>query len=867
MGKYEHQSYMSYSDISSNLSKLYDQSNQDLAEIAALHKILPHIEKKISNRYTFKDVIAKGGAGVVFVVEDTNLGVTRALKCARPVAGKEPILSNILASEISKLRGASHQNVVTLFYSNTIIYKKLVCPFYIMEYVEGGQDFYKFLKSSKQNEHSLILMLQQFIEGHAYLHTKGMIHGDIKLENALVTPNGRVMISDLGSARFLSSDPSETMLVFTRQWAHPKVLRGSQSNPTDDNRANKKEKRNNLDFSNDFYPLGQNILRILMLIDPNDTTAISPYTRTYLQLIAARLLDGENSNDIELPLGLTKSTFNELKYTDLKQVIEDLRKLTGEYSLKTEVPELDEHYPNRIQCSYPKACAFTPRVQKTIATPLMRRLGEISQLGMMVFVYPTATHTRLEHSLGTYAMACRYCNALWHDPINPFFKQIITPENVRSLLCAALCHDIGQYGLAHDFEDADRLIFNHATLTDNILRGKVDECIYRPFHDVLLNDWNVQPSDVACILSANPTDTEQPILHRLLHTIIDGPIDADKADYLIRDSRKLGLPYGDGIDMERLVNCLTITFNKRNSGVYISVGVHENGKIAAEAMAFARYALFGSVYWHHTSRSAKSMLCRAIWDALPLERDISACESFEKKFENFVLTLFRPEQLKLFDNTVVPYASQLSLGDVRLLIWLYDMTSNSGKKLVEQIMERQLFKRLMVVSYGQDQKFWEYLHAIRESFTNYNDYSLLQTIYQTALVDAITSKDIDELQKTLPLASILNKEILSEIKSADTAKQILLTIDIPRARPASANDLEYLSEERIEGRRQFGKATSLEDSVVWKAISTMFVQSVGKARIFVHPKYAKYFEIMLSRDELKTKLKEAENTFKIKMKK
>jgi len=582
--------------------------------------------------------------------------------------------------------------------------------------------------------------------------------------------------------------------------------------------------------------------------------------------MGARLLDGENAKADEYALDLPRSALAELKYNNLTEVIDDFKKLTGEYPLKAELPELDDYHPNKIQCSYSRVCAFTRRLENTLAVSVVRRLGEISQLGLIVLIYPTATHTRLEHSLGVYATAVSYCNALWNDPINPLFKQLMTPAHLRTLLCAALCHDIGQYGLAHDFEEAKKSVFDHTRLTIKVL---TDGVVYKSLHDVLKNEWKVDPQKVANILATNPNNLDQPITDRLLHTVIDSPIDADKGDYLVRDSRKLGLSYGEGIDLERLVSCLTVTFRKEDDNrIFISAGVTEKGKIAAEAFGFARYALFGSVYWHHTSRAMKSMLHYAIWEILPSESDISAHMEFSRKFEDFVLNKLqeKKEEQQDFDFMTppkLPYAAQLSQGDQQILKWLHRITTDAGKDLISLMLSRQVFKRLMVVSHAKEPDLWLELKNIRNLFINFKDFLDFQKIFQRMLIQEITSINLDEILDQIPMASVLKKSEIEEIKAMQGLKKVLVTIDIPFARPGTTVPLQYLSEERVKGKRLIGKVASLEDSIVWQAISTRFVESVGKARIFVHPKYAKYFEILIPHENLVRKLRAAEEELKI----
>jgi HD superfamily phosphohydrolase len=122
--------------------------------------------------------------------------------------------------------------------------------------------------------------------------------------------------------------------------------------------------------------------------------------------------------------------------------------------------------------------------------------------------------------------------------------------------------------------------------------------------DLLRNDWNVEPQEVINLLNGN---TESSVDH-LLASILSGPIDIDKMDYLFRDSLHAGVPYGQQLDQDRLIGSLCL--NASGDGLAIT----EKGKTAAELMIFARYVMFSEVYWHHTVRSATAMLQRLFYE-------------------------------------------------------------------------------------------------------------------------------------------------------------------------------------------------------------------------------------------------------------
>ena len=121
--------------------------------------------------------------------------------------------------------------------------------------------------------------------------------------------------------------------------------------------------------------------------------------------------------------------------------------------------------------------------------------------------------------------------------------------------------------------------------------------------DTLRDEWNVQPRDVTALLSEKPRDTRQ----RMLKSLLSGPIDIDKMDYLGRDSLHAGVPYGRNFDQQRLIGSLCL--NQAGDGLAIS----HKGRTAAEMMVFARYVMFSEVYWHHAVRSATAMLQRAFY--------------------------------------------------------------------------------------------------------------------------------------------------------------------------------------------------------------------------------------------------------------
>lgn len=236
----------------------------------------------------------------------------------------------------------------------------------------------------------------------------------------------------------------------------------------------------------------------------------------------------------------------------------------------------------------------TPRVRQLIDTAEFRRLARISQLGLVGLVYPAANHTRFEHSLGVYRMALLY---LRHMASDERFSSAITPRDAELLIVAALLHDLGHWPFCHAIEDISLPgVPGHELFANSfLLEGEVA--------DALRDDWGVQPRDVVAVLSGKPRDRRA----RILRSILSGPIDIDKMDYLARDSLHSGVPYGNNFDTPRLIRSLCL------SETGDAIAITDKGKTAAELMVFARYVMFSEVYWHHAVRSATAMLQRAFY--------------------------------------------------------------------------------------------------------------------------------------------------------------------------------------------------------------------------------------------------------------
>lgn len=224
-----------------------------------------------------------------------------------------------------------------------------------------------------------------------------------------------------------------------------------------------------------------------------------------------------------------------------------------------------------------------PAALAAIDTPAFQRLRYIRQLGHAFLVYPGATHSRFEHALGAYHLTRRALAALEERG----HLKDIPPDDVVAVRLAALLHDIGHYPYSHALEEAGFL--HHEQIGSGRLReGALGDVLRSVGGDALID------AIAALICGTSPSP---------LGGLISGSIDLDKIDYLSRDARMCGVPYGV-VDVDRLLASLAILDH--------GVGVHEKGISALESLLFAKYQMYRNVYWHHAVRSATCMFKRAV---------------------------------------------------------------------------------------------------------------------------------------------------------------------------------------------------------------------------------------------------------------
>ncbi|MBA3631431.1 MAG: HD domain-containing protein [Acidobacteria bacterium] len=293
---------------------------------------------------------------------------------------------------------------------------------------------------------------------------------------------------------------------------------------------------------------------------------------------------------------------------------------------------------------------------RLIDTAEFQRLRRIKQLGLALFAYQAAEHSRFTHSLGALHLATRTLDKLKT-------KYAISNEAQTAVRVAALLHDIGHGAFSHVIETI--LNFHHENFTIEAVLSddtEVGQVLHR-FSPKLAED-------VADIIRGN-------FRPMALAQLVSSQLDVDRMDYLLRDSLMTGAKYGI-YDIEWIIKSLEI--DEKRDRLYVSA----RGIYAVEDYLQARYYMFRQVYFHRVLRSAETVLRSLLRCALRLFQAgknvwYAKGTPFEKILKGEKLSL--KEHLELDDADLMFHIKQWQNADDKILM-----------DLSKRFLNRRLFK-------------------------------------------------------------------------------------------------------------------------------------------------------------------------------
>jgi hypothetical protein len=310
-------------------------------------------------------------------------------------------------------------------------------------------------------------------------------------------------------------------------------------------------------------------------------------------------------------------------------------------------------------------------IVELIDTAEFQRLRRIKQLGLAMFTYQGAEHSRFTHSLGVMHLMTRALDLLAsHEPID---------QGVRVVARAgALLHDIGHGPFSHVVEKV--FAFHHEDWGRRIILDESTEV-----NSVLTGLDRDLPGKIASLLDHSYTPA-------FVSQLVSSQLDCDRMDYLLRDSLMTGAKYGI-YDLEWVLHALRV--DQQADRIY----VESKGLCAVEEYLQARYYMFRQVYFHRTLRSAEAVLVSALKRA----RELLALDALKFRVRGSVFE-------KMLVGEPATTQEYLQLDDTDLTFHLKQWTGEADPLLADlasRFVHRRLFKAIdLDLPAGRAEKFW-----------------------------------------------------------------------------------------------------------------------------------------------------------------
>jgi len=260
-----------------------------------------------------------------------------------------------------------------------------------------------------------------------------------------------------------------------------------------------------------------------------------------------------------------------------------------------------------------------------INTPIYMRLSRLKQLGLAYQVFPGATNTRFSHSLGAMHVMSRMIDAINARASKDGARSPIQERDKQKLRLAALLHDVGHYPLSHateavffrneeeqsgivqSAEKASEGLYLHAMASAKKSEKVTHErfganiVIHNSSLNKTLKQGDFDPEEIAGIFTGEMP--KKPILSQLIHSTLD----ADRMDFLLRDSHFAGVTYGH-VDLEFILSNLVYD---RTTKLF---AVDQKGITAFEHFIISRYYMYNNITYHKTVMALEFMAQTAYYE-------------------------------------------------------------------------------------------------------------------------------------------------------------------------------------------------------------------------------------------------------------
>jgi serine/threonine protein kinase len=384
-------------------------------------------------------------------------------------------------------------------------------------------------------------------------------------------------------------------------------------------------------------------------------------------------------------------------------------------------------FDSKVRIPHSGSILIFENARKIIDSAPFQRLRHVKQLGPTSYVFPGATHTRFEHTLGVFHLCCRYLERL--TSLEVFANEVGDVSlAIRTVVAAALLHDVGHYPFSHWVEELgayseDLELPSHEERVRDIIN-------HSELKDILEKKWRVSVDSVCQIISNGKLTRD----FEIVGSILSSSLDCDKLDYLVRDSLHCGVDYGKGIDVDRFIDSLYV------NRIPKVICVTTKGRASVMGLMFCRNTMYREVYWHKTVRCYMGIFKRVFYD-------YSRLPSFSKR------------RTKILD-----------LGDTQFLEEIYKaLKPRSGVNPIAELLdifrggERNPYKIVFSFQDSPDHSYpAETGHLFRRilKFDNYSEILRTAEIFARAFSDMINFPPVPNKGK---LKSMMEYHVIVEV--------------------------------------------------------------------------------------------------------
>ncbi|WP_346957995.1 protein kinase [uncultured Arthrobacter sp.] len=593
------------------------------------------IEKKVSGSNSIWEPVGEGGSSMVFKSKYRGT-LTRAIKFIVP---RDDLSSSVdhdkfiasFRNEVIQLSQLRHENIVSISdFADITLEDGKTYPYMATEFVVG-RDLLEFATGEDTSGSDILESVTQLLEALSYMHSRGVMHADIKPENVLVTErifgNERQIITtivDLGSSKYFPAEPpsaenrEKIYFYTTTDYVHP-ALKLVVANWTN-NVIFKSELRRHFPYQ-DLHSLSVIISKLLSnsaIVEKLAESIDAPQIMG-LKYISDNLHGAQSSG----------------KYRSASQVLQAFRQLIDSKMAPLGVPELSPILPSGVVIPFRNTrVATTSRVDRITSHPVFQRLHHLPQLDLLHYVLPGASNTRFVHALHGYELTRSALTNLLSDWR---FRIAASPKDIEVALFSSAVSSLGHYHFLHMFEDfiidekhnaliksaglvndgalLDRIMGLSDISTGSRIAGMKDgsgATLKEIFESTVPASW--------AEIRERQSKPRTP-LEGLLSGLHAGPVDVDKLAYLSGDSVATGLPFGRAIEPAAIFESLVLPHHDdwTTFGSSILVGVKEKAISYLEMGVLTRYWSIQTAYWHRTNRALQAMLKYQIGELLKAE--------------------------------------------------------------------------------------------------------------------------------------------------------------------------------------------------------------------------------------------------------